>query len=148
MLETSDKISIINALMQEDRNEIRLNKNILLSSTYFILSGVIAITAFYLSQDKSGFRSPILFGLWSLFFVYFLYFSYFMKHLAILRLYLDLRERYYKDLDTLENETPFNPLKLVSDEAKPSMTHKFLWALPLITFLVSMVNSIFILTLP
>ena len=148
MLDISDKISIINSLIQEDRNEVRLNKNILLSSTYFILSGIIAITAFYLAQDKDGLRGPLLFGLWSLFLVYFIYFSYFMKHLSNLRLCLDLREEYYKSLDILEKEDPFSPLKAVDNKAKPSMTHNFLWALPLITFMVSIVNSIFILTIP
>jgi len=145
MLNISDKISIINALMQEDRNEIRMNKNILLNSTYFVLSGIIAVVSFYLVQKNIGLRIPLLFGLWSLFTIYIIYFWYLMKHLSNLRLCLDLREEYFKNLDLLEKETPFNPLKPTSKEAKPSINDSNFWILPLVTFLVGIVNSIFIL---
>ena len=142
MLNNSEKISIINALMQEDRNEIRMNKNILLSSTYFVLSGIIGITAFAIGQQDKNLIKALLFGMWSLFFLYFLYFAYFMQHLKTLRIYLDIRERYYKDLQFLNAENPFDPIKGAEPKATPSLTHNFLWFLPSITFFVSLVNTL------
>jgi len=146
MLSIAEKISIINALMQEDRNEIRMNKNILLSSTYFVISGVIAIAAFAMGQNDDKLELALLFGMWSLFMLYFLYFAYFMSHLKQLRIYLDIRELYFKDLSLLDTEETFNPLKGAATNAKPSLTHNFFWILPLITFLVSLVNTILIRT--
>jgi hypothetical protein len=127
--------------MQEDRSEIRMNKNILLSSTYFVISGIIAITAFSIGRDDENLKNALLFGMWSLLFLYILYFAYFVYHLKILRLYLDIRERYYKDLVYLYAEEPFKPLKPADPNAKPSLKHNFLWFLPLITLLVSSVNT-------
>ena len=141
----SDRISIINALMHEDRNEIRMNKNTLLNSTYFVVSGIIAITAFSISQNNSNLKGVLLVGMWSLFLLYILAFVYFMKHLTHLRRCLDIREEYYHDFSHLENEKPFNPLKQVDPKVKPSMSHKYLWFLPIVTALVSIVNSVILL---
>ena len=83
MLSLSDKISVINALIQEDRNEIRLNKDILLRSTYFVISGVIAIGAFSMVQNNDKFDLALLVGIWSIFILYFVCFAFLMKHLSI-----------------------------------------------------------------
>jgi hypothetical protein len=144
MLSTSDKVSIINALMQEDRNEIRLNKNILLSSTYFVLSGIIAIAGFTLGVSNPRVELALMLGWWSLFGLYFIYFAYFMHHLKELRIYLDVRERYLKDPELLEAEDGFAPFEVPDRDATPSLVHPFYWFLPFITFLVSIGNTLLV----
>ena len=140
-LNTADKISIINSLMQEDRAEIRLNKNILVTTTYFVVSGVVAVSAFAISQNKSELLTFYLIGMWSLFILYISTFLYFKKHLISLSMCLDIRENYYKDVDLLETEYPFDPLKPIDDSKKPSLSFNDMYFLLVITFLVTAANT-------
>ncbi len=140
-MNTADKISIINSLMQEDRAEIRMNKNILITTTYFVFSGVVAVSAFAISQNKSEHLTFYLIGMWSLFVLYISTFFYFKKHLIYLRICLDIRESYYKIPDLLEAEQPFYPLKSVDKTKKPSHDYGYLYFLPVITFLVTAANT-------
>ena len=52
-LTNADKISIINALMQQDREEIRFNKNILFNATIVFISGFIGISAYFINLLKN-----------------------------------------------------------------------------------------------
>ena len=127
--------------MQEDRAEIRMNKNTLITTTYFVVSGVIAVSAFAISQNKSEHLTFYLIGMWSLFVLYISTFLYFMKHLFSLRICLDIRESYYKDLDLLEMEYPFDPLKPIDDSMKPSYKPDYMYFLPVITFFITAANT-------
>jgi hypothetical protein len=79
--------------------------------------------------------------MWSLFVLYISTFLYFMKHLFSLRICLDIRESYYKDLDLLEMEYPFDPLKPIDDSMKPSYKPDYMYFLPVITFFITAANT-------
>jgi len=140
-LNKAEKISIINSLMQEDRAEIRMNKNILLTTTYFVVSGVVAVSAFAISHNKTQHLTFYLIGMWSLFVLYISTFFFFKKHLIYIRKCLDIRENYYKDLNLLEKEDPFDPLKPIDGSKKPSLNFNYMYFLPVITFLVTAANT-------
>jgi hypothetical protein len=141
VMDTTDKIAIVNTLMQEDRTEIRMNKSILLNSSYFVVSGIIAITAFAISQQPKDYSLVSLLGIWSLFLLYIATFVYFKNHLRSLRRCLDIREGYYKDFSVLENEEPFNPLKPEDPNETPSLSHNYLYYLPAAVILVAVANT-------
>jgi hypothetical protein len=145
MIEIAEKVSIINTLIQEDRNEIRLNKELILRSSYFIISGLIAIGAFSMAQNNDQLDLALLSGIWSLFVLYFVCFVFLKQHLLDLRLMLDSREIYYKNLSLLESEIPFNPLQGIRKGAKPTFHHKYFWFFPIMAFLVAIFNSLIIL---
>lgn len=92
-LNTEDKISIVNSLMQEDREEIRINKNILVTTTFTVVSGVVAVSAFAISHADQKNSVIYLVGVWSLFFLYIFTFLYFKRLLFSLRMCLDIREK-------------------------------------------------------
>jgi len=144
-MDTSDKIAIVNALMQEDRAEIRMNKGILLNTSYFVVSGIIAITAFAISQQPNDYTAVSLLGIWSFFLLYITTFVYFKNHLNSIRRCLDIREGYYKDITVLENEKPFNPLKSEDRNETPSFAHNYLYYLPAAVLLVAAANTVILI---
>ena len=140
-MDTTDKIAIVNPLIQEDRAEIRMNKNILLNASYFVVSGIIAVTAFAISQQPKDYSIVCLVGIWSFFLLYISTFVYFKNHLIYLRKCLDIREDYYKDFDVLENEAPFRPLKPVDPNVTPSDAYNYLFFLPVAVTIVASANT-------
>lgn len=78
-------------------------------------------TPLTLTEKNNDLEAILLFGIWSLYFLHHISFLYFMDHLSHLRRYLDMREKYYKELDLLKNEVPFNPLKDVDAKVNPQL---------------------------
>ena len=84
-----------------------------------------------------------------LFILYIVCFVFLKKHLTDLKLYLTVRESYYKDFSLLDKENPFQPLTKAPDtEAELPFNHNFFWFFPVIALFVSVFNSIVILYLP
>lgn len=140
-MEIPEKIAIINALMQEDRSEIRMTKSIIVNTSFFAVSGIVAITAFAISQLPSSNLSFYLFGTWSFFLLYIATFVYFEVHLKSLRQCLEIRESYYRNFQLLEDETPFYPLKEINKSSKPGYETDYLWFLPVSVLLAALGNT-------
>lgn len=147
-MQTQDKVAVVNALMQEDRAEIRMNKSAVVNTTYYVVSGIVAVTAFAISQKSTGGHvSLYLVGIWSLFALYIATFFWYKKHLFALRKCLDIREKYYKEPKLLENEEPFSPLKNIDDATPPRYRVDYLYFLPVITLIVALANTSILLSI-
>lgn len=145
MISISDRIAIVNALMQEDREELRLNKTIMLNSTYFAISGIIAVSAFAIARKDVGLSRALLAAIWCLFGLHFVSFRLFLSHMDDIRACLSVREAYYQELGLLEREEPFAPLKSFDTHKRTFKRHAYLWFLPGIVLAVAIVNSAFVM---
>ena len=110
-LNLSEKISIINILIQEDRSEIRAEKAFLLNATYCTIAGIVSVTGFSISINSNV---PFYSGIAGLCVCYSFVFLYFFFSLNDTRLCLNFREEHYRNLSKLFQE-PFDPLKNIKD---------------------------------
>lgn len=140
-MDISEKVQVVNALMQEDRAEIRMTKGVLVNTSYFAVSGIIAVAAFAISKDEGRYLGVYLAGIWSFFLLYLSTYIHFWLHLRSLRCCLDIREAYFKDSRKLEHEYPFNPLKPVAAGQRPSISGDYLLFLPAVVFILAFANT-------
>ncbi|MGA9666525.1 MAG: hypothetical protein WBQ69_08780 [Gallionella sp.] len=146
---SADRISIINALMQQDREEIRFLKNILFNATIVFVSGFVGISAYFINLlwNTMEIRSaqiylPIV-AIWMLVLFYMIIFLFLMKFLRDTRKCLDIREQYYKPVVTLTDERLFLPLKSIEDAGltSPSIGDDYLLGLLIVTLTAAIANS-------
>jgi len=148
-LDRDGKISIINALMSEDREEIRFHKNILFNATIVFISGFTAVSAYFMTSfwsknlTASQYYLPIA-AIWMLFGFYLIIFLFLRQFIWSIRQSLDIREQYYKDLALIEVERPFKPLKSIREAGitRPSIPDNYLSALLIAALTAAAVNSV------
>jgi hypothetical protein len=121
----SDKISIINAMMAEDRTEIRERQEAVFRLTYIVFPGLIAIAAF--AVDKPALRPMLILGQALLLVVYAIAFRAFRHWLADARACLEIRESFYKNPSLLARDH-FDPLTLKQEHRDAlTMRDTHLW---------------------
>jgi hypothetical protein len=112
-LGVSERVSIINALMAQDRTEIRERQEAVFKLTYYVVPGFIGIAAFSVGHPQ--FRGVLILGQILLLGLYVVAFLTFRKWLADSRACLQIRESFYKQQELLYSE-PFTPIRKI--EAK------------------------------
>jgi len=112
-LGVSERVSIINALMAQDRTEIRERQEAVFKLTYYVVPGLIGIAAF--SVGNPEFRWILILGQILLLCLYATAFFTFRKWLADSRACLQIRESYYKQQELLYSE-PFNPTRKIEEK--------------------------------
>jgi hypothetical protein len=112
-LGVSERVSIINALMAQDRIEIRERQEAVFRLTYYVVPGLIGIAAF--SVGRSDFRGVLILGQILLLGLYVAAFFTFRKWLADSRAYQQIRESFYKQQERLYSE-PFTPMREIKEE--------------------------------
>jgi hypothetical protein len=148
-IERADKISVVNALMAEDREELRFHKNVFFSATIIFISGFVGISAYFInsfwskSLARHQYYLPVA-AIWMLFGYYLFIFLFLKRFVESVRKSLDIREQYYKNLTLFDSEQPFNPLKSIAEAGvkHPSIPDNYLWALLVVAFTAALANSI------
>jgi len=112
-LSVSERVSVINALMAQDRVEIREKQEAVFKLTYYVVPGLIAIAAF--AAGHTGLKWVLVIGESLLLLLYMVAFFTFRGWLAQARACLQIRESFYKDMNLLYAE-PFEPIRKI--EAK------------------------------
>jgi len=107
-LTVSDRLSVINALMAQDRTEIQDRQEAVFRLTYYVVPGLIGIAAF--SVSNSQFRWVLILGQMLLLSLYVIAFLTFRKWLADARACLQIREAFYKEPRLLYSD-PFEPIR-------------------------------------
>jgi hypothetical protein len=116
-LSVSERVSIINALMAEDRSEIRDKQEAVFRLTYYVVPGLIGIAAFSVGQPQ--FRWVLVVGQALLLALYVIAFLTFRKWLADARACLQIREAFYKQ-PALLNIDPFEPIRRIDQKDRVS----------------------------
>src|SRR5437660_1318355 len=91
-LGTSERVSIVNALMAQDRAEIRDRQEAVFRLTYYVVPGFIGIAAFSVTQP--ALKWVLFLGQLLLFSLYVLSFFTFRRWLADARACLNIRESF------------------------------------------------------
>jgi hypothetical protein len=124
-LSVSDKLSIINALMAQDRIEIRDTQEAVFTLTYYVVPGLVGVAAF--SVGHAEYRQVLLVGQVLLLFLYAVAFFTFRKWLADARACQQIRESFYKDQSLLHVE-PFDPIRYIRQQDRVnSVKDNALW---------------------
>jgi len=109
-LSISDKVSIINALMEQDRIEIRDKTEAVFRLTYYVAPGFIGLAAF--SVDHASLKNVLVIAQILLLALYVIAFLTFGKWLREARAYLRIREEFYAQQHLLQSE-PFKPIRRI-----------------------------------
>lgn len=109
-LSMSDRIAIVNALMAQDRTEIRDKQESVFRLTYYAVPGFIGIAAF--SVGNPQLRDVLILAQVALLLLYVAAYLTFRKWLRNVRACLEVRESFYKHEGQLVAE-PFTPLRAV-----------------------------------
>lgn len=113
----SDRVSIINSLMAQDRIEIREKQEAVFKLTYYIVPGFIGIAVF--SVGNPSFKWALVLGLILLLLLYVIAFFAFRKWLSDARACLQIRESYYKEQNLLSAD-PFKPTRKIEPRDRMS----------------------------
>jgi hypothetical protein len=148
-LERADKISLVNALMAEDREELRFHKNILFNATIVFISGYVGVAAYFMNSfwshnlNSYQYYLPII-AIGMLFGFYLIIFLFLRQFVGSVRKSLDIREQYYKNSTLLDTEQPFRPLKGIHEAGieSPSIPDNYLVALLVAAFTAATANSL------
>ncbi|MBA3004695.1 MAG: hypothetical protein FP813_12750 [Desulfurivibrio sp.] len=111
-LSVSDKVSIVNALMAQDRIEIREKQEAVFRLTYYVVPGFIGIAAFFVGNPP--FRDILVLAQSLLLLLYVIAFFTFRMWLMQARAYLQIRESFYKNQSLLNSE-PFKPIRKIKE---------------------------------
>ena len=112
-LTVPDKLSIVNALMEQDRIEIRERQEAVFRLTYLVVPGFIAFAAF--SVEHREFRTVLVLALLLVLAIYLVSFFTFRRWLQYSRACLQIRESFYMKQELLYSE-PFTPIRPINDE--------------------------------
>ncbi len=136
----SEKISILMALIQEDRVELRQIKNIIFNYTYVAIASIVTITAFFILNKQSvevSFRQ-FSFIIAGIFLIYITAFSYLKYILTESRKCLEARETFLEDINKL-NTGKFKPLVDISKVDGVKITDNYLYTLVFFVFFTLLV---------
>jgi hypothetical protein len=124
-LSVSERLSVLNALMAQDRVEIRDKQEAVFKLTYYVVPAVIGIAAF--SVENSKFRNVLILGQILLLALYVMAFFTFRKWLMEARACLQIREAFYKEPHRLYAD-PFEPIRKIEPKDRMSrFEDKALW---------------------
>ncbi len=112
-LGVNDRVSIINALMEQDRIEIRERQEAVFRLTYFVVPGIIAIAAF--SVDHPSLKHMLILALLLVLAVFLICFFTFNKWLKDARACQQIREAYYQQQNFIFSD-PFTPIRPISNK--------------------------------
>jgi hypothetical protein len=139
-LGVSDRVSIINALMEQDRIEIRERQEAVFRLTYLVVPGFIAIAAF--SIEHSELRIIFVLGLILILAIYLVSFFTFLSWLKETRACQQIREAFYLH-QNLFYADPFRPIRQIEEmDRKLRLKDNALW----FPFGVAVVSAAVLLT--
>ena len=134
-LNVSDRLSIINALMEQDRIEIRERQEAVFRLTYLVFPGFLAIAAF--SVDSHPVKGILVRALILILAIYLVSFFTFRKWLKESRACQHIRESFYQQQALLYADS-FTPIRSISEEDRElSIKDHALW----LPFGVTMVSA-------
>lgn len=116
-LSVSERLSVINALMAQDRVEIRDKQEGVFRLTYYVIPGLIAIAAF--AAAHTDFKWVAVIGESLLLLLYVVAFFTFRSWLAEARACQQIREAFIKDPSLLYAE-PFEPIREIEEKDRIS----------------------------
>jgi len=141
-LGTSERVSIINALMAQDRVEIRERQEATFKLTYYIVPALAAIAASFMAKPQL--RWILLGAQVLLLLLYVITFLQFRKWLADARACLRIRESFYQDQNLLWAPT-FIPLRpITNDDRMGNLEDTHLWYPFMLTVIASVIVGIYI----
>ena len=124
-LTVSDKIAIINELMDQDREEVRDRQDSVLTLTYTVIPGLLAIAV--LAHADKTLKWESIVGTILLFILYLVVFLIFRRWLADTRACQQIREEFYKHQELLHTDL-FKPLRGIEPkDRKNALKDKSLW---------------------
>jgi hypothetical protein len=112
-LGVNERLSIVNALMEQDRIEIRERQEAVFRLTYLVVPGFIAIAAF--SVDHADLKRILILALLLILAIFLVSFFTFNKWLKDARACQQIREAYYQRQDLLYSD-PFTPIRPINKE--------------------------------
>ncbi|GEM_PF-2521760 len=142
--DVGQKVSIVNALMHEDRQELRFHKGALFNTTIVFCSAYTAVSAYFLQHRETSDLVVPLSIIAILFFVHVVIFLFLWRFINTIRRCLDIREEYYKSPDKFVTEKPFNPLKSINEASldELSIPDNYLLLIPVISILCAASNIV------
>lgn len=112
-LGVNERLSIVNALMEQDRIEIRELQEAVFRLTYLVVPGFIAIAAFSVDHpERKGIVTLALLLILAIFLVSFFTFN---KWLKDARACQQIREAYYQQQELLYSD-PFTPIRPINEK--------------------------------
>jgi len=116
-LSPSERLSIINALVAQDRTEIRGLQDSVFKLTYYVIPGFIGIAAY--AGGHAHLKHVLGLGQILILLVYVIAFFTFKKWLREGRACLRIREAYYVEQQLLYSD-PFEPIRKIEDRDRAS----------------------------
>jgi hypothetical protein len=139
---TSDKISIINSLLSQDRAELLDIKKTIYNFTYITMIAYFSIIAYIFSTKSDQLHLNIIrVGSLILFGFYLIIYFYQRYHFNYVRRAQDIRESFYKHIDKLY-ESNFTPLRDVNFSKKPLVKYNFIKAYLFVTIILFLVSQV------
>lgn len=123
-LGVSERVSIVNALMAQDRTEIRDRQEAVFRLTYYVVPGSIGIAAFSVAQP--ALKWVLFLGQILLLLLYAIAFLTFRKWLADARACLQIRESFYKEPNLL-SASGFDPFTMQPHHREVTIRDRHLW---------------------
>jgi hypothetical protein len=145
VLKISDRISIVNALLAQDRQEVRGHQEALLRLSYIMVPAFIAVSVFF--DAHRHYRTVLVIGDLLLLLLYVVvYLVTFRIWLRDARACQNIREAFYQRESDLLYRDPFGPLRPITPEDyKRSIVDRYLWFPFGVTLAVAVVTLAFIL---
>jgi hypothetical protein len=138
----SERVSIINALMAQDRTEIRERQEGAFKLTYYIIPAFAAIAASFMARPQ--FRWILLSTQVLLLLLYVVTFLQFRKWLVDARACLRIRESFYQDQELLWSPR-FTPLRPITEQDRAgNIEDTHLWYPFLLTLIAGVVAGAYI----
>ncbi len=117
-LGVSDRLSIVNALMAQDRIEIREKQEAVFRLTYYVVPGLVGLAVFFVGHQEL--RNVLLLAQILLLLLYVVSFLTFRSWLVQTRACLQIRESFYLNQNLLYSE-PFEPIRKIEEQDR--VTH-------------------------
>jgi hypothetical protein len=146
-LTVSDRISVVNALMVQDRQEVRSHQDALLKLSYLMVPAFIAVAAFY--DAHRSMQTVLIIGHLLLLLLYIVvYLVTFLRWLPDARACLNIRESYFDREQADLYTDPFRPLRgPTSEDYRNSFIDRYLWFPFGVTVVVASVTLVFLIWL-
>jgi hypothetical protein len=140
----SDRVSIVNAQLAQDRQEVRSHQDALLKLSYLMVPAFIGVSVFY--DGHRSHQSVLIIGHLLLLLLYVVvYLVTFCIWLRDARACLVIREAFYKKESKLLYENPFEPLRAITPkDYKKRLKDRYLWFPFGVTVVVAAVTLAFI----
>ncbi len=146
-LNVSDRISVVNALMAEDRQEVRNHQDALLKLSYLMVPAFIAVAVFYDAHRQT--QIVLITGHLLLLLLYIVvYLVTFLRWLPDARACLAIREDYYDREQAELFADPFRPLRgATPEDYRKGYIDRYLWFPFGVTVVVAAVTIAFLIWL-